>query len=128
MRAARSRDRDVTARCVSMLARSADRARQQVLARNCPFAPDPAMAEGSCMAAGMNYIYVTLSVLCALNAVQIDHQDPRFARPCSGWSQKKNKIQNEDGGWGEMPTIYRLDDKGFEGASLDRLANGMGLA
>jgi len=51
-------------------------------------------------------------VLCALNAAQIDHQDPAI-RKAVAWLVS---IQNEDGGWGEDAISYRLDYKGFEGA------------
>ena len=46
---------------------------------------------------GMNYIYGTWSVLCALNAVQ---RDPRSAEMQKAVAWLKT-IQNKDGGWGE---------------------------
>ncbi len=61
---------------------------------------------------GMNYIYGTWSALCALNAAGLDHQDPAI-RKAADWLVS---IQNEDGGWGEDATSYRLDYRGFEGA------------
>ena len=60
----------------------------------------------------MNYIYGTWSVLCALNAAGVDHQDPMI-RKAVDWLVS---IQNKDGGWGEDAVSYRLDYKGCEGA------------
>jgi len=61
---------------------------------------------------GMNHIYGTWSVLCALNAAGIDH---------GAWEMRKaaswlTEIQNEDGGWGEDGTSYKLDYRGYERA------------
>ena len=71
------------------------------------------LAEGSWYGRwGLNYIYGTWSVLCALNAAGVDHQDP-VMRKAVDWLLS---IQNQDGGWGEDATSYRLDYKGFEGA------------
>jgi squalene-hopene/tetraprenyl-beta-curcumene cyclase len=61
---------------------------------------------------GMNYIYGTWSVLCALNAAGVDHASPEFRRAVV-WLAK---IQNSDGGWGEDGTSYKLDYRGQEGA------------
>jgi len=71
------------------------------------------LAEGSWYGRwGLNYIYGTWSVLCALNAAGVDQQDPAV-RKAVNWLLS---IQNADGGWGEDATSYRLDYKGFEGA------------
>jgi squalene-hopene/tetraprenyl-beta-curcumene cyclase len=58
---------------------------------------------------GMNYIYGTWSVLCALNAVQ---RDPRSAdvQKAAIWLKS---IQNKDGGWGEGGESYALDYAGY---------------
>jgi hypothetical protein len=62
-------------------------------------APDP-LAEGSWHGRwGLNYFYGTWSVLCALNAAGVDHQDP-VMRKAVDWLVS---IQNVDGGWGGMP-------------------------
>src|SRR5258707_3119714 len=105
---------DVTARCVSMLAQLGETAQgSKVLAAGVAYLRRTQLAEGSWYGRwGMNYIYGTWSVLCALNAVQVDHQDPAI-RKAVAWLVS---IQNEDGGWGEDATSYRLDYKGFEGA------------
>jgi squalene-hopene/tetraprenyl-beta-curcumene cyclase len=60
----------------------------------------------------MNYIYGTWSVLCALNAAGIPHDGPEM-RNAIGWLAA---IQNEDGGWGEDASSYKLDYHGYEKA------------
>jgi squalene-hopene/tetraprenyl-beta-curcumene cyclase len=60
----------------------------------------------------MNYIYGTWSVLCALNAAGVSHQDPMI-RKAADWLIS---IQNADGGWGEDARSYRLDYPGWENA------------
>ena len=59
---------------------------------------------------GLNYVYGTWSVLCALNAAGIGHQDP-MVRKAADWLLS---VQNADGGWGEDAASYRLDYKGFD--------------
>ncbi|WP_371419931.1 squalene--hopene cyclase [Tardiphaga sp.] len=105
---------DVTARCVSMLAQLGDTVEtSKPLADGVEYLRRTQLAEGSWYGRwGLNYIYGTWSVLCALNAVGIDHQDPAF-RKAVAWLLS---IQNEDGGWGEDAVSYRLDYKGFEAA------------
>src|SRR5258706_297827 len=105
---------DVTARCVSMLAQLGEPGQNgKALAAGVAYLRRTQLAEGSWYGRwGMNYIYGTWSVLCALNAVQVDHQDPAI-RKAVAWLVS---IQNEDGGWGEDATSYRLDYRGFEGA------------
>jgi squalene-hopene/tetraprenyl-beta-curcumene cyclase len=61
---------------------------------------------------GLNYIYGTWSVLCALNTAGISHQDPMM-RKAVDWLIS---IQNQDGGWGEDAVSYRLDYQGLEPA------------
>jgi len=61
---------------------------------------------------GMNYIYGTWSVLCALNAAGIDPASPEVRKACT-WLVS---IQNQDGGWGEDGTSYKLDYHGHEPA------------
>ncbi|HEY5130654.1 MAG TPA: squalene--hopene cyclase, partial [Bradyrhizobium sp.] len=105
---------DVTARCVSMLAQlGATVHSSQAVAAGVAYLRRTQLAEGSWYGRwGLNYIYGTWSVLCALNAVGVDHRDP-VVRKAVDWLLS---IQNEDGGWGEDATSYRLDYKGFEGS------------
>ncbi|MCB1391846.1 MULTISPECIES: squalene--hopene cyclase [unclassified Nitrobacter] len=105
---------DVTARCVSMLAQlGATVDGSSSMAAGVEYLRRTQLAEGSWYGRwGLNYIYGTWSVLCALNAAGVDHQDPAI-RKAVDWLLS---IQNEDGGWGEDAVSYRLDYKGFEGA------------
>ena len=105
---------DVTARCVSMLAQIGDTANNnEAVARAVGYLRRTQMEEGSWYGRwGMNYIYGTWSVLCALNAAGVDHNSPEF-RKAVAWLAK---IQNSDGGWGEDGTSYRLDYRGYEKA------------
>ena len=61
---------------------------------------------------GMNYIYGTWSVLCALNAAGV-RPDAPIVRKARDWLIS---IQNADGGWGEDGTSYRLDYRGLQPA------------
>jgi squalene-hopene/tetraprenyl-beta-curcumene cyclase len=105
---------DVTARCVSMLAQLGETAQSsKAVADGVAYLRRTQLAEGSWYGRwGLNYIYGTWSVLCALNAAGIDPRDTTI-RKAADWLLA---IQNEDGGWGEDATSYRLDYKGFEGA------------
>jgi squalene-hopene/tetraprenyl-beta-curcumene cyclase len=105
---------DVTARCVSMLAQLGQTVQDSpALAAGVDYLRRTQLAEGSWFGRwGMNYIYGTWSVLCALNAAGIDHRDP-IMRKAADWLVS---IQNSDGGWGEDATSYRLDYKGYQRA------------
>jgi squalene-hopene/tetraprenyl-beta-curcumene cyclase len=105
---------DVTARCVSMLAQIDETApKSAALARAVDYLRRTQMEEGSWYGRwGMNYIYGTWSVLCALNAVGVDPASPEF-RGAVAWLLR---IQNPDGGWGEDGASYKLDYRGYEGA------------
>src|SRR4029079_8063376 len=61
---------------------------------------------------GMNYIYGTWSVLCALNAAGFDATSPAVQKAV-GWLKS---IRNEDGGWGEDGESYKLDYGGHKPA------------
>jgi squalene-hopene/tetraprenyl-beta-curcumene cyclase len=104
---------DVTARCVSMLAQLGETAgNSKTVADGVAYLRRTQLAEGSWYGRwGLNYIYGTWSVLCALNAAGVDHADPMI-RKAANWLVS---IQNKDGGWGEDAVSYRLDYKGFEG-------------
>ena len=103
---------DVTARCVSMLAQLGETAQtSKAVAEGVEYLRRTQLAEGSWYGRwGLNYVYGTWSVLCALNAAGVDHQDPMM-RKAVDWLVS---IQNADGGWGEDAVSYRLDYKGFE--------------
>jgi len=103
---------DVGARCVSMLAQLGD-TDSEAVKRGIAYLERTQMADGSWYGRwGMNYIYGTWSVLCALNACGLDGSHPAV-RKAADWLKA---IQNPDGGWGEDGSSYKLDYKGYEPA------------
>jgi squalene-hopene/tetraprenyl-beta-curcumene cyclase len=105
---------DVTARCVSMLAQLGETSqRSPNFARAVEFLLEEQEKDGSWYGRwGVNYIYGTWSVLCALNSAGVDHKSDAFTKAVA-WLKI---IQNEDGGWGESGASYALDYKGYEKA------------
>ena len=105
---------DVTARCISMLAQLGETAaNSKTMADGIDYLRRTQLAEGSWYGRwGLNYIYGTWSVLCALNVAGIGHHDPMI-RKAADWLLS---IQNRDGGWGEDAVSYRLVYRGFEAA------------
>ena len=108
---------DVTARCISMLAQLGETAdTSPAVTAGIAYLRKTQLAEGSWYGRwGLNYIYGTWSVLCALNAAGVGHRDP-MVRKAADWLLS---VQNADGGWGEDAASYRLEykefDKGFDG-------------
>ena len=103
---------DVTARCLSMLAQFGD-TQSPAVTRAVDYLRRTQLADGSWYGRwGMNYIYGTWSVLCALNAAGLPHDAPEM-RKAADWLAA---IQNDDGGWGEDGSSYKLDYKGYEKA------------
>jgi squalene-hopene/tetraprenyl-beta-curcumene cyclase len=105
---------DVTARCVSMLAQIGEQGRNgAAMSQAIDYLRSTQMSDGSWYGRwGMNYIYGTWSVLCALNAAGLDHGSPEY-RKAVAWLVQ---IQNADGGWGEDGSSYKLDYRGYERA------------
>ena len=103
---------DVTARCVSMLAQLGETpATSPAMARGIDYLRKTQRDDGSWYGRwGLNYIYGTWSVLCALNAAGVPAGDP-MVRRASIWLQS---VQNEDGGWGESGDSYSLAYAGYE--------------
>ncbi|MSP00642.1 MAG: squalene--hopene cyclase [Acetobacteraceae bacterium] len=94
---------DVTARCVSFLAQIGMTADEPVMARALAFLRREQEADGSWFGRwGTNYIYGTWSVLCALNAAGLDHDDPAIRRG----TEWLISVQRDDGGWGEDEESY----------------------
>lgn len=105
---------DVAARCVSMLAQLGERRGQSYVLDNAvAYLERTQEKDGSWYGRwGMNYIYGTWSVLCALNAAGVDPASS-VVRKAVAWLLA---IQNSDGGWGEDGESYRLDYKGYNPA------------
>ncbi|HEY1980392.1 MAG TPA: squalene--hopene cyclase [Xanthobacteraceae bacterium] len=103
---------DVSARCLSMLAQFGDKDSPTVK-RAVDYLRKTQLADGSWYGRwGMNYIYGTWSVLCALNAAGFPREAPEM-RKAVAWMAS---IQNADGGWGEDGSSYKLDYHGYEPA------------
>ena len=114
---------DVTARCVSMLAQLGETESPRVHAA-LDFLEKEQMPDGSWFGRwGVNYIYGTWSVLCALNAAGLDGTQP-MVRKGAEWLLA---IQNQDGGWGEDCESYALDYKGFTPAPSTASQTGWAL-
>ncbi|MBI5113589.1 MAG: squalene--hopene cyclase [Rhodovulum sp.] len=105
---------DVAARCISMLAQLGETPQSSApMAHALDYLRRLQLPDGSWYGRwGMNYIYGTWSVLCALNAAGIGRDDPAV-RKAADWLIR---IQNVDGGWGEDGSSYKLEYQGYEPA------------
>jgi squalene-hopene/tetraprenyl-beta-curcumene cyclase len=105
---------DVTGRCVSMLAQLGETPQSSPAQRRAlEFLRATQLADGSWYGRwGLNYIYGTWSALCALTIAGLG-PDASEVRRAADWLVA---IQNEDGGWGEDGSSYRLDYRAFERA------------
>jgi squalene-hopene/tetraprenyl-beta-curcumene cyclase len=94
---------DVTARCISFLAQIGLGLEERVVARGVAWLRANQEKDGSWFGRwGTNYIYGTWSVLCALNAAGLSHDDPAI-RLAVGFLLA---TQRGDGGWGEDNETY----------------------
>ena len=105
---------DVTARCISMFGQLGKNAENSQQVRDAvEYLRKLQLPDGSWYGRwGMNYIYGTWSVLCALNVAGVDRNSPMI-RKATDWLIS---IQNEDGGWGEDGASYKLDYRGYGAA------------
>jgi squalene-hopene/tetraprenyl-beta-curcumene cyclase len=100
---------DVSARCVSMLAQLGEPLDSPRMKAALGYLAAEQEPDGSWFGRwGVNYIYGTWSVLCALNAAGVSPTDPMVAKAVAWLKQ----VQNADGGWGESCDSYDLDRKG----------------
>jgi squalene-hopene/tetraprenyl-beta-curcumene cyclase len=94
---------DVTARCIGFLAQLDHPDDKQSIARGVEYLRATQRPDGSWFGRwGTNYIYGTWSVLVALNAAGVPHDDSMIRR-ATGWLINK---QRADGGWGEDCETY----------------------
>jgi squalene-hopene/tetraprenyl-beta-curcumene cyclase len=104
---------DVAARCVSFLAQLGEATDTPRMKAALDYLRREQMVDGSWFGRwGVNYVYGTWSVLCAINAAGLAPDDPMVAR-AADWL---TAIQNPDGGWGEGCDSYKLDYAGYEPA------------
>ncbi len=104
---------DVSARCVSLLAQKGEPLDTPRMKAALAYLEREQEPEGNWFGRwGVNYIYGTWSVLCALARAGIDRRHPMIVKAVS-WLKT---IQNADGGWGESCDSYALDRKGHEPA------------
>ncbi len=101
---------DVSGRVVSMLGQLGEAKNSPLMRSGLKYLEDAQMADGSWFGRwGVNYVYGTWSVLCALNAAGVDPASPMVRRAVD-WLVG---IQNPDGGWGEDCESYDLAYKGY---------------
>ncbi len=99
---------DVGARVISMLAQLDEPLDSPRMKAGLAWLEKEQEPEGSWFGRwGVNYIYGTWSVLCALGRAGLDREHPMIVKAVS-WLKA---IQNSDGGWGESCDSYALDRK-----------------
>ena len=97
---------DVTARCLGLLAQLGYARSHPVVRRALEFLRREQEGDGSWFGRwGINYVYGTWSVLCALNAIGEDPQSA-WVRRAVDWLKSR---QRTDGGWGEDCETYSND-------------------
>ena len=104
---------DVSARVISLLAQMGEPVDSPRMKTGLAWLEKEQEADGSWFGRwGVNYVYGTWSVLCAIGRAGIASEQPMVSRAVS-WLKA---IQNADGGWGESCDSYALDRKGHEPA------------
>ncbi len=104
---------DLTARCIEVLAMLGHDKSYPPIARGLEFLRAEQEDSGAWYGRwGVNYIYGTWSVLCALGALQEDPREPYICKAVQ-WFKAR---QNPDGGWGEDCNTY--DDESLEGRGV----------
>lgn len=106
---------DVTARCVAFLSQLNHPEDRAVIDKAIEYIRAEQEDAGCWFGRwGTNYIYGTWSVLCALNAAGIPHDDPMIQRAVE-WLLY---VQRPEGGWGEDEASYEEAPKGVYQQSL----------
>jgi len=102
---------DVGARCVSALVQLGAKHDDPAIKHGIAYLVGEQMDDGSWYGRwGVNYIYGTWSVLCALGRAGLASDHPMVARAVE-WLKR---VQNADGGWGESCDSYTLERQGHE--------------
>lgn len=102
---------DVSARVISLLAQMGEPVDSPRMKAGLAWLEKEQEPDGSWFGRwGVNYVYGTWSVLCAIGRAGIDAEHPMVAKAVA-WLER---IQNEDGGWGESCDSYALDRTGHE--------------
>ena len=97
---------DVSARCLSMLAQLGEPIGSPRVKAALGWLEREQEADGSWFGRwGVNYVYGTWSVLCAMGRVGVERSHPAIAKAVD-WLRA---VQNPDGGWGESADSYLLD-------------------
>ncbi|MEI8397469.1 MAG: squalene--hopene cyclase, partial [Rhodospirillaceae bacterium] len=99
---------DVSARCVGFLAQLGYGLDHPAVSKGVNYLLKDQEPDGSWFGRwGTNYVYGTWSVLCALNAVGLDHDHPAISK-AADWLLAH---QRPDGGWGEDCATYWAEHK-----------------
>jgi squalene-hopene/tetraprenyl-beta-curcumene cyclase len=102
---------DVTARVISMCAQLGEGVDSPRIAAALAWLEREQEADGSWFGRwGVNHVYGTWSVLCALGRAGVGGDHPMVARAVA-WLRA---VQNPDGGWGESCASYALDRVGHD--------------
>ncbi|NBC37846.1 squalene--hopene cyclase [Novosphingobium sp. FSY-8] len=102
---------DVSARVVSMLAQMGEPLDSPRMVAALNWLAKEQEPDGSWFGRwGVNYVYGTWSVLCALGRAGLSADHPMVARAVA-WLKS---VQNADGGWGESCDSYALDRTGHQ--------------
>ncbi len=110
---------DVTGRCIEFLGKLGYPRTHPIVARALRFLAKEQEPDGKWWGRwGVNYIYGTWSVLCALRAVGLGPDEPMVAR-AAAWLVR---VQNEDGGWGESCKSYEGGPAGQGGSAASQTA------